>query len=152
MRNLFLLVTFIVTLAAIPLEKAVAQNRPGTTIALLDIEEVFQNYTRYKSMLEDVRVDEKALETLVRGKAKELSSLQSELRDYKPGSADYAQLEGRIAKLKADTTVETDLKRKEFIIHAERDMSDGRSEAPPFCPPPEKKTKTSGLLPPEGKT
>jgi len=115
-RNLFLLVTFIVTLFAVSLPNAVAQNRPGTTIALLDIEEVFQNYARYKSMLEDVRVDEKALETMVRGKAKELNSLQTELRDYKPGTADYAQLEGKIAKLKADTTVETDLKRKEFII------------------------------------
>ena len=68
------------------------------------------------AMLDDVRKDEKALETMVRGKAKELTAMQNELRDYKPGTANYAQLEGKIAKLKADTSVETELKRKEFII------------------------------------
>ena len=116
MRKIFLLVAFSLSLAAAPLQQVAAQNRPGTTIALLDIEEVFQNYKRYKAMLDDVRKDEQALDTFVRGKAKELNTMQVELRDYKPGTANYSQLEGRIAKLKADTTVETELKRKDFII------------------------------------
>ena len=116
MRTSFLSATLLVSLLLVPLQQTTAQTRPGTTIALLDIEEVFQEYLRYKAMLEDVRKDEKGLETLVRGKAKELTAMQNELRDYKPGSANYSQLEGKIAKLKADTTVETELKRKEFII------------------------------------
>ena len=116
MRTSFLSAALLVSLFLVPIQQATAQTRPGTTIALLDIEEVFQEYLRYKAMLDDVSKDEKALETMVRGKAKELTAMQNELRDYKPGSANYSQLEGKIAKLKADTTVETDLKRKQFII------------------------------------
>ena len=116
MRTSFLSAALLVSLLLVPIQQATAQTRPGTTIALLDIEEVFQEYLRYKAMLDDVRKDEKALETMVRGKAKELTAMQNELRDYKPGSANYSQLEGKIAKLKADTTVETELKRKGFII------------------------------------
>ena len=116
MRKIYLLVALFLSLTAAPLLQVTAQTRPGTTIALLDIEEVFQNYKRYKAMLDDVRTDEKALDTFVRGKSKELNIMQTELRDYKPGTANYSQLESRIAKLKADTTVETELKRKDFII------------------------------------
>jgi Skp family chaperone for outer membrane proteins len=115
-RKIFLLVVFSISLAAAPLQQVAGQNRPGTTIALLDIEEVFQNYKRYKAMLDDVRKDEQALDTFVRGKAKELNTMQVELRDYKPGTANYSQLEKRIATLKAETTVEAELKRKDFII------------------------------------
>ena len=67
MRKIFLLVVFSISLAAAPLQQVAGQNRPGTTIALLDIEEVFQNYKRYKAMLDDVRKDEQALDTFVRG-------------------------------------------------------------------------------------
>jgi Skp family chaperone for outer membrane proteins len=115
-RKIFLLVAFSISLVAGPLPQVAAQNRPGTTIALLDIEEVFQNYKRYKAMLDDVRKDEQALDTFVRGKAKELTTMQAELRDYKPGTANYSQLESRMAKLKAETTVDSELKRKDFII------------------------------------
>ena len=116
MRTSLLIPGLLISLLLIPVQQATAQNRPGTTIALLDIEQVFQEYRRYKAMLDDVRKDEQALETLVRAKAKELTAMQTELRDYKPGTANYSQLEGKIAKLKADTTVDTDLKRKQFII------------------------------------
>ena len=116
MRTSFFSLTLLVSLLLIPVGQATAQNRSGTTIALLDIEEVFQEYRRYKAMLEDIRKDERALEAKVRSKAKELIAMQNELRDYRPGTANYSQLEGKIAKLKADTTVETEIKRKEFII------------------------------------
>ena len=109
MRTSFLSTALLISLLMAPVQQAAAQTRTGTTIALLDIEEVFQEYLRYKAMLDDVRKDEKALETMVRGKAKELTAMQNELRDYKPGTINYSQLDGKIAKLKADTTVESKL-------------------------------------------
>jgi Skp family chaperone for outer membrane proteins len=115
-KTLSLFVAVFVSILVTPLHQAAAQNQPGTRIALLDIDEVFKNYRRYKAMMADVRKDEEALEALVRGKAKQLTAMRNEIRDFKPGTAAYQKLEATMAKLKADTTVDTDIKRKGFII------------------------------------
>lgn len=116
MRSRFLLLSVLLTVLAVPVTSLRAQNPQGTRVALLDIEEVFENYRRYKAMLEDIRKDEEALATEMRAKGKELQSLLTELKDYKPGTMAYAQLEGRIAKMKADGTVQADIARKGFVI------------------------------------
>ena len=116
MRTRILLLSVLMTVFAVPVTTLKAQAPQGTRVALLDIEEVFENYRRYKAMLGDVRKDEEVLAAEMRGKAKAIQTMLTELKDYRPGTAAYTQLETRIAKLKADGTVQADIGRKAFII------------------------------------
>lgn len=92
-----------------------AQNS-GTNVAVIDIKLVFDNHTRFKRMLDDIKREIEQFDGEIREKRKSLSKRLEGLRELKSSSPEYRRLESQLAKEEADLQVEMSLKRKDILM------------------------------------
>jgi Skp family chaperone for outer membrane proteins len=93
-----------------------APRRPsGTNVAVIDVAQVFENHTRFKKRMEDIKSDIEKFEATVRQEQKRLTTLRDELQTLKPGTDRFKQIEKQLADATADVQVTMQLKRKEFL-------------------------------------
>jgi Skp family chaperone for outer membrane proteins len=105
---------------------SVAQSQParpaprqaphaGTSVALIDVSAVFENNTRFKAALEDMRNDIKNYEASVASDKKEAAALNEQLGNFKLGTPEYKKIEGQLVSKAATTQAGMALKRREFL-------------------------------------
>lgn len=94
---------------------AASTPRPaGTSVAVIDLQEVFKQNVRFKQALEDIKKDTEALNAETRGEQKKLQKMVEELKDFKPGTPDYRTREEEIAHIESNVRVTLGLKRKDL--------------------------------------
>jgi Skp family chaperone for outer membrane proteins len=94
---------------------AAPQALPGTSIALVDLNTVFQNHLRFKAAMDDLRNDIRTYESTLSQRQRQAAQISEQLGAFKTGTAEYKQLEGQLAQASADLQVDVALKRKEFL-------------------------------------
>lgn len=94
---------------------AAPRRASGTNVAVIDVAKVFDNHTRFKQRMEDIKRDIEAFEAQVRQEQTRLTKLRDELQTLKPGTDRYKQIEKQLADSTADVQVNMQLKRKEFL-------------------------------------
>lgn len=92
-----------------------AAPRTGQAIALLDVSYIFKNHTRFKAMMADIQTDVERAGTQMKTERDTVKSLSEQLRDFRPGSANYKQLEEQVATRTSQLQVQLQLQRKEFL-------------------------------------
>lgn len=98
--------------AAAPQPAAAAQS--GTSVAVIELQEVFKQNIRFKAAMDDIKKDSDALNAEMRTKQKELQKMLEQLKELKPGSPDYKAMEEQIAHTESNIRVDIQLRRKEL--------------------------------------
>jgi Skp family chaperone for outer membrane proteins len=93
--------------------RPVAPARPaGTSVAVIDLQEVFKNHARLKMAMEDIKKDTEALNARMRAEQKKLEKMVLELKELRPGTIDYKTREEEIAHVDSNVRVQLQLERK----------------------------------------
>ncbi len=107
------------TLAQAPVRPAAPVSQPaarpaGTSVAVIDLQEVFKQNIRFKQALEDIRKDTEGLAAKTRTEQTKLQKMVEELKNFKPGTPDYKTREEEIARLESNVRVTLGLERKDL--------------------------------------
>lgn len=98
-----------------PSTTAQSQQRPsGTSVAVIDLQEVFKQHGRFKAAMEDLKKDGETLAAYQRTEQAKLQKMLEQLKDLKPGSPEYKRKEEEMAHIDSDVRVQISLKRKEL--------------------------------------
>jgi len=139
----FLCAAFAIGLVLIATSTGIAQSKGappagprqapigGTSVALIDVSAVFENNTRFKAAIEDMRNDVKNYEASIANNKKEAATLNEQLGNFKLGTPEYKKIESQIVSMAASTQAGMALKRREFLdreakiyYHAYMEVSD----------------------------
>ncbi|MBM4091009.1 MAG: OmpH family outer membrane protein [Planctomycetes bacterium] len=92
-----------------------AQNPTGTSVAVIDLGEVFDKHERMTAQLEEVKQDIQAFEAYVRQERQKIEALAEQLRTYVVGKPEYVEKEKELAAAQADLQVQMRQKSREFL-------------------------------------
>ena len=87
----------------------------GMNVALLDLGYIFKNHPHFKQKMEMMKQDVQAFEEKVKQQQQQLEAAGRRLATFKPGSAEYKNIEETTTKQLADLRVQMQLKRKDII-------------------------------------
>lgn len=89
--------------------------KTSTPVAVIDIGYIFKNHPRFKQAMDTVRARVKDSESKFQTRGKDIQSRVLRLKQLKPESAEFKQLEGETARLQAQVEADMKLQRKEFL-------------------------------------
>ncbi len=92
-----------------------AQRPSGTSVAVIDLSEVFQEHPRLKVQLEEMKKQIDAYEAVMRQEKTKMDTLGEQLKTLKPGTPDYTAKEKEYASLQANLQVQVRQKSREFL-------------------------------------
>jgi Skp family chaperone for outer membrane proteins len=96
--------------------RAQGAARPsGTSVAVIDLGDVFEKHTKLKAQLDQIKSQIDGFENLVREKKQEIENLAGVLKTLNPGTPDYAAKEKEFASIQADLQIQVRQKSREFL-------------------------------------
>ena len=90
------------------------QQQYAPPVAILDLPYLLRNHTRFKQSDEVLKAEIGQAEASVQQERKKMEELAVKLREYKPGSPDYKQIEEQLAKMEADLALQVNLMKRNF--------------------------------------
>lgn len=99
--------------AAAPVAAA-APAAAGTTVVVIDLQEVFEKHVRFKAAMDNINRDTEQLNAQFRNQQKELQTMMEKLKDLKPGTPEYKRQEEDTAQFESNLRVQAQLQRKEI--------------------------------------
>ncbi len=122
MRTLLLSATVVAALLFVgPLTQTVrAQSGPGANasrygIAVVDISYIFKEYSRFKAQIDSMKNEVQVVETRLRTDRQGIAKSEERLKQFKPGSPEYKQLDEQVSRQKADFNLSATRDRKDFM-------------------------------------
>ena len=91
------------------------QAPAGGGIAVIDIGKIFEAYPRFQQQKEALKAEVQQAEASMKAEADALQSSLEQLKEFKPGTPQYKQLEEQIASKRANMNVAVQLQRKDFL-------------------------------------
>jgi outer membrane protein len=95
---------------------AAAAARPapaGTSVAVIDLQDVFDKHRRFKAAMDNINKETEQLSAQFRNDQKELQKMMEKLKELKPGTPDYKRQEEAAAQFESNLRVQAQLQRKE---------------------------------------
>ena len=92
-----------------------AQAPAHSSVAVIDLKQVFESHTRFQSMREQLMRDVEAAEGTVKARQEELRGMVEQLKEFRPGTPEYKQLEANVANRQADLKVDISIQKKDFM-------------------------------------
>lgn len=83
-------------------------------VAVIDLNYIFKNNPRFKSMTDEMRNSAKMADEEIRAKQETIRNMAKRLQELKPDSPSYRQLEQEIAAQQADLQAQVALRKREF--------------------------------------
>jgi Skp family chaperone for outer membrane proteins len=108
---------FALSLAAVQAQAAPApasQHSPRTT-AVIDINQVLTNHTRFKVLMAEMKGDIAQAENRVKTEQGEIKKMAEGLKDLLAGTRDYLDLQEKVNKRAEDLKTQVQLQRSEFV-------------------------------------
>ncbi len=84
-------------------------------VGLIDMAEVFKEYTKFKDLREQLKGQIEETDKLAKSKGEEIQGLQEQMKALKSGSADFVKLESELAKLTTEFETFRKVKQREFL-------------------------------------
>ena len=103
-------------------------QQQGTRIAVIDLQTIFKNHQRFQSKKLAFNKEAEAYQAHVRETQRKGNAELERLKQYKPGSPEYKETEKRLAGMRADLQVETQLKNKEMALTEAKIFYDAYNE------------------------
>ncbi len=99
-----------------PVRTAQAQTGRRTgPVAVVDVSRIFQNHEGFKRAMEGMKKEVQQYEDSLRARHQALTKKKEELANFRPGTREYVTRERAIADETAKLSVDTQLKKKEFL-------------------------------------
>ena len=96
--------------------RAQTAARPsGTSVAVIDLNEVLKSHQGLKAHLEELTTQAESVDAQMRQTKQKIESLAEVLKTLNPGTADYAAKEKEYASAQADGAVQARQKSREFL-------------------------------------
>ena len=111
-RALFVALT--ISLFSVP-TMAQQQAPAGTRVAVIDVSAIFRDHPGFRSDMEAMKQKVKAFEATLQKRGSEIKQHQQQMQSFKPGSAEFKQLEAKILKIQAGGQADAKLKQKDFL-------------------------------------
>jgi len=99
--------------------RAGAAPTAGSVVALFDFDHAIKGYVRAKYLQDQIRKDKELAEAAIRKETAEIEKDKERLKEFKPGSREYKELEERIAQRVSEVNVRFKIQQRDF---AERDQ------------------------------
>lgn len=84
-------------------------------VAVVDINYIFKNHQKFKNAMEGMKTDFQGVEAQMKGKQKQMLAMQEKQKTFKPGTAEFKQIDEQLVRANADLQVEVTGKRKELV-------------------------------------
>lgn len=84
-------------------------------VALLDVAYLFKNLKRMKSQMDQLKTEVESAEASLKRERDNLQSLVDRLKEFKPGTPDFKELEEQIATRDANLRIQTQIQQREFL-------------------------------------
>lgn len=128
MKNVLRMTVLAVTASCLGLSSGIAQvqprgqapataaaARPGTNVAVIDINFIFKNHQRFKQTMDGIKSEIETFEAYLREERNKVTAKTEQLQTLPAGSPQYKQLEEQIATMHTQLGLETGRKRKEIL-------------------------------------
>ena len=114
------IVTLLAVATALSSTQVFAQNRrpvaaPKGPVAVVDVSYLFKNHRTFKAKMDQMKKEVQAFENSLRSVGEGLAKDKERLKEYKPGSPNYSQLEQQLADKATRMQVQTQQKKREFL-------------------------------------
>ncbi len=86
----------------------------GHRVAVVDVAQIFKTHPMIKAEVDKVEAELKSFEQEFNGKRDELKNAAAQLKQFKPGSPEYANAEEQVAGMESKLRLEMARKRKEI--------------------------------------
>jgi len=86
----------------------------GHKVAVIDVAYIFKNHAAIKDEVAKVEAELKSFDAELTGKREELQQAAAELKTFKPGTAEYAAAEEKVASMESRLRLDMARKRKEL--------------------------------------
>lgn len=94
----------------------VAEAAEGASaVGFVDVAYLYKHYSKFTDMMADLKTEVDQAEKEVKQSRESLEALQQQLRLHPTGSPEYATLEEKIAKLRADVAASVETQKKVFL-------------------------------------
>jgi len=114
-RATIVAVALVVCLADVEANAQQGPPRPsGTSVAVIDLGEVFKNHPRLESQLEGIKSQVDSFQAVLRQEQQKLQGLSDELKTLKPGTETYRAKEKEYANLQAELSVLVRQRKREM--------------------------------------
>ena len=87
----------------------------GIDVVVVDVTHIFKNHRWYKSQMAKLRKEVQASEETLRGKRDGILQDEQGLKQFRPGTDQFRELQAKITRAKAELAVESELMRKTFV-------------------------------------
>jgi Skp family chaperone for outer membrane proteins len=87
----------------------------GTAVAVIDIPYIFKNHTRFKAQINDIKTDIDDYKAWADAEQAKLRKEREKLDQFKPGTAEYKQVEETVARMGVETQLEAAKRQKAFM-------------------------------------
>ena len=110
----FLFIPAILNLIAVDYLAAQNNGVPQSRVAVIDIKYILENHVAFKQQMEGLKVQfDKAGEEL-KAERMRINELEMKLRELKPSTQDYNQLDEEVNRAKADWSINANKQKKEI--------------------------------------
>lgn len=98
-----------------PARAAASTASPASHVAVIDIGYIFKNHGRFKAEMDKMKDQVLAAENGLKAERDRINGLMEKLKGFNPGTPEYRQLEGEVAKAQGDFSVNAQLQKKDFM-------------------------------------
>lgn len=98
-----------------PVRAAAPAATPATHVAVIDVGYIFKNHARFKAEMDKMKDQVLAAENQLKAERDRINGLMEKLKGFNPGTPEYRQLEGEVAKAQGDFSVNAQLQKKDFM-------------------------------------
>jgi len=99
----------------------------GKTV-LIDVNYIFKNHERFKAALNQLKNEADAMDVSMKKEEAQLRNLTMGLQKLNPGSAEYKQMEEKIAREKTDWTIKVQQQGREYLMREAKMYNDTYKE------------------------
>jgi Skp family chaperone for outer membrane proteins len=98
-----------------PAYQPAGQPLPGTRIALIDVNKIFNNHVRFKAAMDQMKQDVAAAEKKVKEQRDTIMRAGEELQRYTKGSAEYKAAEENVTRQQTEVTLQVQRQKNDFV-------------------------------------
>lgn len=94
---------------------AAGSNAKKYGFAVVDVSYIFKNHARFRSQMESMKGEVQGIEKQLEAERNKIVGMEEQKQQFKPGTAEFSQLDDRIATSKAQFQLNMQRMRKGFL-------------------------------------
>jgi outer membrane protein len=88
---------------------------PAPSVGIVDVAYIYKNYKRFQQQMDGMKADMENVKAVVTKERDRITRLMEKLKDFKPGTPDYAKLEEEITHAQAQFQANAALQQKDIM-------------------------------------